>query len=236
MKLSGTLLIGCLLVGGCSFGFSAQSNCAPLDYCGGGGGFERAFVPTVAIAYRGESNVQQNSAFGVLLLQRGAKNSRQTCRALFQSFGPPKGENPAEITVSRNTFWLDRRTRGQAPPTDNRDINCRTRVQYYDFERAAGLLSQLGMLESAGPVLVGFPPANAENGDPLVFDVSRFADADLKRAMRIWGARIVKDPDLWRNGWRLVTAREHLRNFTEKYGQHIVQVVAGRPALAQETP
>lgn len=239
MKLSRLILIGCLFVGGCTFGFAARSNCVPLEGCSVGGhgapGF-RAVVPTVAIAYRGETLLHQTSAFGVLLLQKSGKNSLQTCRALFGSFGATQDETSSSISVSRRTFWLDRRTRRQAPPSDNKNLDCRARVFYYDYVRAAGLLSQLGMLESAGPVLVGFAPADSGNGDLLVFDVSRFANADLERAMRIWGARIVKDPDLWKKGWRLVMAREHLRNLTEKYGQHIVQVVAGGRALAQETP
>ena len=59
-----------------------------------------------------------------------------------------------------------------------------------------------------------------------MLDLSDFSTEDFDRAFGIWEERIVRDPSVWNNGFRVILAREAFRNFVQRYGETIVQVVS----------
>ena len=101
-------------------------------------------------------------------------------------------------------------------------------VDAYDFSRAKALLARVNKLNAVGPILVAWErpfDARKSGADALVFDLSKFADEDLDRALQIWTTRIARDPDSWNNGFNMVKFRESLRNFLQTYGDQILAIV-----------
>lgn len=101
-------------------------------------------------------------------------------------------------------------------------------VDFYDYSRAKVLLSRIAKNNSEGPVLVAWRQPFERGGDistALVFDLSTFSDDDMERSIQIWTSRIVKDPDLWNKGFKMVKFREEFRNFLQRYGEQVLAVV-----------
>jgi hypothetical protein len=101
-------------------------------------------------------------------------------------------------------------------------------VDFYDYSRAKALLSRIEKNDSEGPVLVAWRQPFERRGDistALVFDLSTFSDDDMERSIQIWTSRIVKDPELWNKGFKMVKFREEFRNFLQRYGEQVLAVV-----------
>ena len=83
-------------------------------------------------------------------------------------------------------------------------------------------------VSSSGPILVAWQepfPRGVNGADTLVLDMSDFSENDVDRAFGIWMERIVQDPSVWNDGFKLVLAREAFRNFIQKYGESIMEVI-----------
>lgn len=121
------------------------------------------------------------------------------------------------------TYWLT--TKGFKA----KGSSCKEWVKQYDYARAKKLASAISALATTGPLLVAWrqPFEKVAVGDgALIVDLSRFAVDDLDRAFGIWSDHLSRKPELWKDGLRLVLAKEAFRGFLEKYGDSVVKAVS----------
>ena len=124
------------------------------------------------------------------------------------------------------TYWLLRTEASEIAFQDMQSAE--SLVDFYDYSRAKVLLSSIAKNDSEGPVLVAWQQPFEVGGDisaALVFDLSTFSDDDMERAIQIWTSRIVKNPDFWNKGFKLVKFREEFRNFLQRYGEQVLAVI-----------
>ena len=124
------------------------------------------------------------------------------------------------------TYWFLRVSASAISPEEI--ATAESLVNLYDYARAKVLLRSIKKNGSEGPILVAWQQPFETIGvidTALIFDLSTFSDEDMERAVRIWISRIVKEPSLWNEGFRLVKFREELRSFLQRYGEHILAVI-----------
>jgi hypothetical protein len=80
-----------------------------------------------------------------------------------------------------------------------------------------------------GPFLIGWSPSNARgvtDAVVLVVDMSTHeGQQSFDEAMMFWQQKIVEDPQLWRQGFSMERVRIAIREFADRYGQHILESV-----------
>jgi hypothetical protein len=105
---------------------------------------------------------------------------------------------------------------------------CEHLIQAYDFARAKPLLSLVGRLAQAGPILAAWdtvPDGHVRPTHRLILDLSNFSNEDMERAFEIWIQQFTQDPSLWQRGFDAVRIKESFRNLLQKYGDQIMEIV-----------
>jgi LysM repeat protein len=194
-----------------------------------GSGATEVRVPVSDYVYAGKLPPAGYGGYGYLVFtKRPSKKSAErylaTCKAFFENLYLASEYKDVPKSDLLPTFWLRKtqQTLGAMPR------NCPTLVSEdnYDWERASKLVSTVNKLDVEGPILVAWTtPQVVPGSEALLFDLSGFDDVDLPRAFGIWRAALAKEPGHWRGGFDVIVLREALRNFIDKYGDSIVQVV-----------
>jgi hypothetical protein len=146
------------------------------------------------------------------------------CNAFIRNLEPVSDYSYSSWASMMPTYWLAQNL-GQI---DKGDPDCQEWIEFYDYSRAKRIASATKVLSSEGPILVAWSqPFEKTRADEtaLVLDLSGFSNRDLDRAFGIWMDRITRDPEIWRDGFNLVLAKEAFRSFLEKYGDHIIRAV-----------
>ena len=169
-------------------------------------------------------------AYGVVALRTlptPANHDRlmMLCRSFLASL-PAQQTLPASVSLKDQmiTVWPLSSPPPQDPP------QCDYLISNYDLyggisavEDAAG---QHYRLSGRGPFLIGWSPSTMR-GRPdavvLVVDMSGFeTQASFDDAFRFWQDKVVEDPSLWREGFRLERLRLAIRDFADHYGESIL--------------
>lgn len=153
----------------------------------------------------------------------------EVCKAFTANIEPIseylRFENVAPESLMA-TYWLLK----DSLESEHLYKDCRVLIAEYDYAKASLIASSVDKLGAKGPVLVAwerpFQPG-ATRTDALVLDMSDFSDADLNRAFRIWKERIVRDPRVWKEGYKTAMIVEAFRNLIQRYGEEIISVFSG---------
>lgn len=184
-------------------------------------------VPARDFLIRGE-HPEGFGAYGYLVLVgEPGMTSRERylaiCDTYIRSFEAVQEFETVDRGRLMPTFWLLRDTLGVSTP------QCDLLVSEYDYALATRIAGAVDRLASLGPLLVAWRDPFSDTPDSsntaLVFDMADFAESDFERAFAIWRDRIAREPDTWHEGWERVLIREALRNYAEKYGEHILDFI-----------
>lgn len=169
-------------------------------------------------------------AYGVVALRTlptPANHDRlmMLCRSFLASL-PAQQTLPASVALKDQmiTVWpLSSQLPQDAPQCDYLISNYDLYGGISAVEDAAG---QGHRLNGRGPFLIGWSPSN-KRGRPdaivLVIDMSGFeTQASFDDAFRFWQDKVVGDPLLWRQGFRLEQLRLVIRDFADHYGESIL--------------
>lgn len=181
--------------------------------------------------YQDQDSIDRYGAYGYALL---TKRPQAKTAVRYEKFARAYLGNLEETSSFQHTpsefiaptFWLLNTKPNELIHAQLSDPN--TLVTHYDYARAKSLLQASNKQGAEGPILVAWQKAFTQGGtteELLVFDLSRFSDEDMERAMSIWISQISKDPTLWQKGFNVVTFREEVRNFIQRYGEQILAVV-----------
>lgn len=217
------LMIGCIGLSGC-----AKSQ----DY---------SLVLINAIAARslldeGQDPDPRFGAFGyVLLTHRPTTTDDQNrhlsvARAFLGSLESVESHPDVPRSLLMITYWPVQ------SPIPSWDAQASELVSQYDYKRTIQLLLHVQhgdevRSDTRGPVLVAW---DKPYGDPtakhvMVWDLRTFPDEALGRAFRIWRERITLEPELWNDGFKLVKARETVRNFLNEHGEILISLIPWPP-------
>lgn len=126
----------------------------------------------------------------------------------------------SRVYLGMPTYWL---IKGSASSYDGK---CDLLVENYDYERAQRIMAQADKHHIRGPALLAWSQsADHEKNEPhsLFFDLSRFSEADMMRAIVVWRGLISRNPDSWEDGLRITVFREEFRNMLQSYGDLILE-------------
>jgi hypothetical protein len=153
-------------------------------------GLSTPLLGTFATAYRGQQVAIRGRPTGALLLSgRKRERNRVLCTVIGKDLQVP--DQPTGPSI----YLLDRR---KAPQRSAAPGSCGERLAHYDYFRAGKDLVQYGLKDAIGPVLIAYSGRRSRD---LVWDLSRFPDADLARAILIWERLIPRDPKRAKRGW-----------------------------------
>lgn len=199
VRLAAVLLaFACLLLPGCAT--------AP-----GPPAHARVPVPVRDVLLHAEQEPGDLGAYGYLLFaaRPSAKSEARyiaACKAFREQLDDRRLVPSESATLFMVTYWL---------LAEKADDDCASWLRSYDYPRAGRILSQAGLLDREGPVLVAWPRPPRDlgaNSEGLVLDLSpsRVSEADFLRALRAWRAAIVEEPEVWQDGLRYEKARLYM--------------------------
>lgn len=173
-------------------------------------------VPVRDVLLQGEKEAADLGAYGYLLFasQPAAENQERylaACEA-FRGKLEERSLIPAQrATRFMVTYWL---------LSQQAEDDCEHWLESYDYPRAHRILSQAGLLDREGPVLMAWtrPPDELPvHAEGLVLDLSpsRVSEKDYGRALRAWRAAIVEEPAVWESGLRFKKAQFYMANALE---------------------
>lgn len=197
---------------------------------------------TPARAYLAAANIppQGYGAYGVVSLTAlPTANTRLRLTMICESYKahfPANSDVPptVQITDRMLTIWPVK------DPSKVRSDECAAALSQYDLYAAQSAISdakrQGQNLDGQGPFLIGWSPAQSR-GRPdrlvLVVDLSDLnSQSRIDEAFRFWRHKIIDDPELWRRGFSLERLRLSLRDFADRYGRDLTEIikVGGLPA------
>lgn len=186
-------------------------------------------IPVRGVLFSGQEAPAGYGAYGYLVFTK--RPSAQTmshyltiCQAFVGNLESVSAYHDFDRASLMPTYWLA----VTDAAIDDEVPDCNEWIENYDYARAKVLAVAISALDSDGPLLVAWstPFERVVDGEEaLVFDLSGFADEDLDRAFGIWMDRIARDPEVWHDGFELVRAREAVRSFLERYGDHVVRAI-----------
>lgn len=169
-------------------------------------------------------------AYGVVALRTlptPANHDRliMLCRSFLASL-PAQQTLPASVALKDQmiTVWPLNFQPPQGTP------QCDYLISNYDLYGGISAVedaaSQGHRLNGRGPFLIGWSPST-KRGKPdavvLVIDMSGFeTQASFDDAFKFWQDKVVEDPSLWRQGFRLERLRLAIRDFADHYGESIL--------------
>lgn len=150
------------------------------------------------------------------------------CEA-FKAHFPRNVDVPQSVPIGDRmlTVWPVR------DPERLRTDDCAVALAQYDLFAAQSAIAdakrQGGQLNGPGPYLIGWSPSHSR-GQPdrlvLVVNLSELnTQARINEAFRFWRQRIVDDPELWRRGFSLERLKLSLRDFADRYGEDLTEVI-----------
>lgn len=171
----------------------------------------------------------QNYAYGFLLLthrpsdQKTSERYEATCAAYVSRLELVARFRTVSPDYIIPTYWLltQHLANADAP-------KCPALLKYYNYARAHFLAVRFGVSAIEGPVLVATP--KGEQGGPfdppgLTYDLSRYSNDDLSRALGIWTLEVGRSPEHWKDGFFLVRLREEVRNELQSTGKEVAAVI-----------
>jgi hypothetical protein len=174
-------------------------------------------------------------AYGVVSLRAKAtpSNRQRLLRlcAAYQAYLPPQASLPASVKIGDQmlTIWpLENPSAPQARADD-----CGYAVDGYDLYGGQAAIRdaerQGAKLDGDGPYLLGWSPSDTRgvpNTLVLVVDMSSFESQDsFNQAFLFWQKKVVENPELWRHGFEIASFRLALRDFSDHYGDAILQAI-----------
>jgi hypothetical protein len=202
---------------------------------GGFGGDSRGLTPARAFLSSPSIPPKDIGAYGVISFRAKATPSTRArlitiCQSFVAHF-PAQRLLPRSIGVNDQmlTIWPVENANAKQLDADD----CAFAVDNYDLfagqSAIADAAKQGGKFAGAGPYLVGWSPTNTR-GQPgklvLVVDLSKEeTEASINTAFDFWQQRVIQDPALWRNGFSIERLRVSIREFVDKYGTNLVEVV-----------
>ena len=176
-------------------------------------------IPIATIANKKTTIRNDTFPSSAILLVKGSPRNEDTCRIFFDLYLYETSFDDESNSLNKTpVYWLH-----NAVAESSIEKKCQNLLENYDYKRALVLMSEANLLGREGPFLVGYPTGSEES---LVFDLSSFANADLRRAMLIWQKRILQNPRNWSNGFRFEIVREEFRNLLQLYGDKIISLIS----------
>jgi hypothetical protein len=180
-------------------------------------------------------------AYGLLVLKSKATTANQekllmVCQSYIAHFAPSESI-PDSVPMSDRmiTIWPLMHPESASAKADD----CQFAVKDYDLfasEKAINdAIHQKANFDGVGPFLVGWSPSSSRGKIDkivLVVDLSKKdTQAGIDREFDFWKSKIVEDPSLWRHGWSIESIRQAIKDFSDQYGQDVVDSIklAGAP-------
>lgn len=178
----------------------------------------RLLLAPFATADRTQQVAVRGRPTGVLLLSdKNVAHNRLLCAAPDADVSPP--DHPRDVKL----YILGKRK------SSTEAESCDEILANYDYYRAEKDFAQFGLETTVGPVLIEYSGIRSKD---LVWDLSKFADADVPRALTIWQHNIAPDSNIWKQGWRVPVVDATVSNmFQTLYGE---QLAANQLPLALE--
>jgi hypothetical protein len=147
----------------------------------------------------------------------------------FQAYFPRSETSGVPVTDQMITIWPLDDPNAEMAKADNCDFV----LNHYDLNASESAINdarkQHATFDGEGPYLVGWSPSNARGlPDKLVLVIDMSADNDqamIDHKFLFWKNKIVENPSLWRNGWSLDGVRIAIKDFTDEYGQGILDAI-----------
>jgi hypothetical protein len=172
-------------------------------------------------------------AYGIIVFQAKATPATHAkltmvCNS-FIAYFPRNETSIVPITNRMITIWpLDEPDAAMAKADD-----CEFILQHYDLNASESTIDDAQMqnakFDGEGPYLVGWSPSNSR-GVPdklvLVIDMSAANSQELiDHDFLLLKNKIIKDPALWRGGWSVEGIRVSLKEFSDQYGQSVLDAI-----------
>jgi hypothetical protein len=154
----------------------------------------------------------------------------KVCDAYIREFQPQEQLPNLPHASMMVTFWpVNRKFPLNKASQPAWQPACSDLVESYGQNLATELANSAHKPASVGPVLVAWTTNRGyldSSTQPLVLDLSDFADDDIDRAFQIWKGEVSKDPVFWYGGFKIDRFREAFRNLISRYGAQILTIVS----------
>jgi hypothetical protein len=172
-------------------------------------------------------------AYGLVVFHSKATSANRAklmmvCKS-FQAYFPRSETSGVPVTDQMITIWPLDDPNAEMAKADNCDFV----LNHYDLNASESAINdarkQHATFDGEGPYLVGWSPSNARGlPDKLVLVIDMSADNDqamIDHKFLFWKNKIVENPSLWRNGWTLDGVRIAIKDFSDEYGQGILDAI-----------
>lgn len=194
---------------------------------GGGGGLAASRpVAVAAVLARDEDPQGDDSAFALVLTERGAR-AEALCAAMLERMDLFDIQHGSRTRFTRRpVYWMVSATGAEVDAM--RDLSCPELTTRLDVQRAQAV----GLGAEIGPVLAAEARRDGQVWT-MRWDLSDLPSSEFPRAIRIWNELLAGDPAAWETRATAVRWRETARAFLIRYGEPLDGVLGSRAARAE---